>query len=547
MTLRPYQQDCITATEKAFGEHDRLLDVMPTGSGKTVVFSHLAQNRAAKGQRTLILAHRDELVAQAREKLESATGIKADREKAGDYASMDCPVVVASVQTLMRQKRLERWPKDHFALVVSDEAHRILAPSWMNTLRHFNAQHLGVTATPKRGDQKDLGVFYQKKAYEISLRELINQGYLSRIVFRNLPLRIDLSNIQSETDPETGCRDFSRKATAVRLEQYLPQLAQCLARDAQFRRTLVFAPLVDTCRKGVEAFRAVGLSADYVHGDDPERESKLDRFRNWEFDFLWNADLLKEGYDDPGIDCVCFFRPTRVSALFWQAIGRGTRIAEGKQNLLVLDPLYMNAEHPPMGAYCLVAGDDFEAEQIRDLAGNGKSCPPDREFDLLDLKIEAENQREKALVRRLEQVKDNDPKVISLEEFAILHKSLRVAEYADTMPADNAPVTDKQREWLEKVRVHPRNGSVFLRYAPKIAKPLDVSKVKTAGQASEILSVCFASKNQGVAMASDKVKAIMRRKLGYVPEHVTAEQGRKFFADLKKERATKQRQREMAL
>ena len=167
MGLRAYQMKALHQIHKGFEEFDRQLGVLPTGGGKTILFSRLAQD--LQPQRTLILAHREELISQAVDKLRTSTGIEAEVEMGDDRASLEAPVVVASIQTLMREPRRNRWPRDHFGLVVVDEAHHALADSYLNTLGHFHnhAKVLGVTATPDRGDKKNLGRYFQNIACEV--------------------------------------------------------------------------------------------------------------------------------------------------------------------------------------------------------------------------------------------------------------------------------------------------------------------------------------------------------------------------------------------
>jgi superfamily II DNA or RNA helicase len=195
--LRPYQTACVEAVLSKFRQHGKLLAVLPTAAGKTVIFSHTAE-KFAPG-RTLILAHREELLSQAADKLTRATGIVAETECGTRQASLDAQVVVASVQTLMGEKRLSRWPRDHFNLVVVDEAHHALAESYQRVLRHFDghAKVLGVTATPDRGDKKNLGTYFEDIAFEIGLHELIEDGYLSRIAVRTLPVEINLTDVRT--------------------------------------------------------------------------------------------------------------------------------------------------------------------------------------------------------------------------------------------------------------------------------------------------------------------------------------------------------------
>lgn len=319
MRLRAYQAKALEDIELGFQEFQRQLGVFPTGAGKTIMFSKLAAAR--QPGRTLILAHREELICQAVDKLRSATGIEAQVEMGDSRASLDAPVVVASVQTLMREKRRERWPVDHFDLVVVDEAHHALADSYLGTLDHFDghAQVLGVTATPDRGDKKNLGRYFENIACEVTLLDLIHQGWLSPIRVKTVPLQVDLSGVK------TTAGDYSTEDLGHALEPYLERIADVLV-EHRHRKTIVFLPLIKVSERFAELCRDRGLLAEHVDGQTSNRQATLERFRRDETRVLTNAMLLTEGYDEPSIDCVVCLRPTKVRALYSQIIGRGRRI-----------------------------------------------------------------------------------------------------------------------------------------------------------------------------------------------------------------------------
>ena len=189
--LRPYQREAIEATIKGFGEFRRQLIVCPTGGGKTLLFAKIAEHY--QPGRTLVLAHREELLEQARDKILGATGTVAEIEAAERTASLDAPVVVASVQTLTREHRRRRFAPDHFALIVVDEAHHAIAESYQRVLGYFeDARVLGVTATPDRGDKRPLGDYFENVAHETTLVDLISDGYLCRVRVKTIPIRDQL-------------------------------------------------------------------------------------------------------------------------------------------------------------------------------------------------------------------------------------------------------------------------------------------------------------------------------------------------------------------
>ena len=195
MRLRPYQEEAKDAILKEFasGRHRTLLS-LPTGTGKTIVFSSVLDERLRQGGRGLVIAHRDELLTQAQQKLWDAFGLASALEK-GDSTALGAaaPVAVASVQSLSRPDRLEKFPADYFTDVVVDEAHHSLSDSYRRVIDHFApAKLLGVTATPDRGDKKNLSEIYESIAYDYSMRQAITDGYLCPIKAKMLPAEVNL-------------------------------------------------------------------------------------------------------------------------------------------------------------------------------------------------------------------------------------------------------------------------------------------------------------------------------------------------------------------
>lgn len=516
MDLRPYQLEVVEKTEAGWESFSKQLVVLPTGGGKTIVFSHLAARR--QPERTLILAHREELIDQAIAKLHAATGIRADKEKAEDYASLTAPVVVASVQSMIR--RLDRWPRDHFGLVVADEAHHAISDSWQKVLRHFDgeADVLGVTATPDRGDKRNLGVYFENVPAEVKLFDLINAGYLSRIRMKALPLRIDLNQVKSVAG------DFADGDLGAALDPYLDQIAEMIRDHASFRRTLVFLPLIATSHKFVEACRKVGLSAMHVDGESDDRRGILDRFAAWEFDVLANAMLLTEGFDDPGIDCVVNLRPTRSRSLYSQIIGRGTRTADTKQDLLLLDFLWQHKTHNIIKPAHLIAGSDEEAEAISaTVEEKAEAMPTDvaeqMPLDLQDLATEAQAKREEALRKRLEENRKKQATVMSADEFAAAHDSIALAEYEPVMPWESLDITEGQARVLKRAKI-------------------EVESVRGRGHASKLIDIIFSERK--LKAATPGQIAMMRRMRWRSqdgvrgPEEATAHDAAEFFRGLKK-------------
>ncbi len=259
----------------AFEKHRTALLVMATAAGKTVTFAKLAEHFHAHGQRTLVLAHREELLTQAVDKIRAATGLWPQIEKAELRASLNAPIVVASVQTMI--SRRERWPADHFGLVVVDECHHVMAKSYLDTLERFqSAKVLGVTATPDRSDRKNLGKFFETVAYEAGLTKLIKEGWLARITVKRLPIELDMRGVRK------AAGDYRADEVGHAIEPRLRDVARAMAAECWDRKTVAFLPLVKTAREFAEMLNAAGLEARSVAGEDkPEdRKAVLEWFAN---------------------------------------------------------------------------------------------------------------------------------------------------------------------------------------------------------------------------------------------------------------------------
>jgi superfamily II DNA or RNA helicase len=511
MQPRAYQIQCVDSVLSGFSEHNKQLAVLPTGAGKSCVFSWIAQRVLPK--RTLILAHREELIDQAIEKLHRSTGIFADKEKAEFRASLNAQVVVGSVQTL-QGNRLGRWPQDHFGLVVVDEAHHVLADSYRRTLAHFEASAwvLGVTATPDRGDKRNLGSYFENIAAEVTLFDLINQGFLSRICVQSVPVEVDLSKVRQTAG------DYNEADLGDALAPYLRSIALAIKEHAAFRRTLVFLPLCATSREFVRICNEEGISAAHVDGNSEDRKEILARFAAGEFDLLSNSMLLTEGYDDPGIDCVVILRPTKSRSLYSQMVGRGTRVAPTKSNLLLLDLLWLHEKHNLIRPAHLIASNDEQARIITELVTERSSNhgAVQESLDLEGLASEAQIKREKRLREEIHQKAKKGSKTVDAMEWCINMGEHDLVDYEPTMPWESNALTEKQGKILKRAGI-------------------DLATVKGMGHASKLIGAFF--NHQKTVPASAAQRALMQR-MGHQNWHnATADEARKFFAGLKRQAA----------
>src|SRR6516164_3212087 len=459
MELRPYQEHSINSVLTKWTEFDRLLGVAPTGSGKTIKFAHVASHRIGSGP-VLILAHRDELLQQAADKINRAVGLVVDKEKAEQRAELESNIVLGSVQTLSRRTRLDRFPRSHFSTVIVDEAHRTLADSYLRILEHFGgAKVLGVTATPDRDDKRDLARFYEDIAFEISLTEMIKAGWLCPIKIRTVPLQIDIT--------EVGIRggDYSEEELAVALEPALQELVEAIKERVADRKTLIFLPLVRTSYQFADILHQHGLAAEAICGESTDRKEILGRFATGKTQILCNAMLIAEGYDQPSIDCVICLRPTTIRSLYAQMVGRGTRIHPGKENLLLLDFLWLSREHNLVKPASLIARDEAEQREIEAQLGRADG-------DLLEADALASAEREAALKRLLDERRIEQGSEVDLLELAERWHAPDLLSYSPTFDWERRELTEKQRTVLQG------NG-------------VDLGLVRDRGHASTLISALF--------------------------------------------------------
>lgn len=444
MKLRPYQQDAVDSVLLEWTVRQRTLLVMPTGTGKTIVFAKIIEQCVRSGGRALVLAHRGELLEQAADKIVKVTGLGCAVEKAAETAIGDWSrVTVGSVQTLMRESRLERHPKTYYTHIIVDEAHHALADSYQRILQHFStAKVLGVTATPDRGDQRNLGAYFESLAFEYAMPEAIHDGYLSRISAQTIPLELDLTQVRTTNG------DYNVGDVGHALEPYLNQIAHEIATVAKDRKTVVFLPLIQTSQKMRDALLSHGISAGEVHGESPDRRKILTAFDRGDFQALCNSMLLTEGWDCPSVDCIVCLRPTRIRSLYAQIIGRGTRIHPGKSNLLLLDFLWLTSRHDLVRPAHLVATSEEVARKMTQQLENGAPV------DLQDLKREAEeevlHEREASLIKQLEEQRRKKRRLVDPLQYAFSAMDARLTDYVPAFPWEQEQSTQEQRERIEQ-------------------------------------------------------------------------------------------------
>lgn len=474
--LRPYQAEAKQAVLNEWDEgHRKTLLVLPTGTGKTVVFASVTQTQVEKGHRVLIMAHRGELLDQAADKLRKATGIESALEKAETSAlGSTLPVTVASVQSLAQPRRLKRFNSDYYDTIIVDEAHHCLSESYKNVLEHFpEANVLGVTATPDRGDMKNLGEIFDSKAYEYSMPQAIRDGYLCPIKAQMIPLELDLKHVSLSNG------DYAAGDVGHALEPYLEQIAEEMAHYCKGRKTVVFLPLIATSQKFCSILNRRGFRAAEVNGNSTDRSEVIKDFETGVYDVLCNSMLLTEGWDCPAVDCIVILRPTKVRALYQQMVGRGMRLASGKDHLLLLDFLWLTDRHDLCRPSALISKDERIAKKIDKAVADGKDA-----FDLIEMEEQAEKdvlaEREEALALQLEEMRKRKRQLVDPLQYALSIAAEDLTNYVPTFAWEMAPPSQKQIEFLEKRGIYP-------------------DSVENAGMASLIINKLMVRHNEGLA------------------------------------------------
>lgn len=452
MKLRDYQEEARTAIANEWEKGvKKTLLVLPTGCGKTIVFSKVIEDRVKLGERVLILAHRSELLDQASDKLAKATGIFTATEKAEQSCLNSWfRVVVGSVQTLQRPKRLAQFDKDYFDTIVVDEAHHCISDSYQRVLEHFsNANVLGVTATPDRGDMRNLGSYFESLAYEYTLPKAIKNGYLSPIKALTIPLELDLSAVSMQSG------DFKASEVGTALDPYLEQIADEMLKYCANKKTVVFLPLVKTSQKFRDILNEKGFNAAEVNGDSKDRAEVLDDFSKGKYNVLCNSMLLTEGWDEPSVDCIVVLRPTKVRSLYSQMVGRGTRLYPGKEDLLLLDFLWHTERHELCHPASLICENEEVAKKVTENMEIAAGTAIDIEEAEEKAASDVVAQREEALAKQLEEMRRRKRKLVDPLQFEMSIQAEDLSTYIPSFGWEMAPPSDKQIKALEKCGIFP--------------------------------------------------------------------------------------------
>ena len=476
-------------TAQGEGPFSKVMGVAATGAGKTIMaaaitdyalkYFHRPGQTERSNSRVLFLADTDELVSQAQEKILAFTGHPTDREKASDRASLMSRIVVGSMQTLQNPDRRSRYPADHFSLVIVDEAHGSMADTWLATMGYFHAggaKILGITATPERGDDKDLWEWWEHKSAEIGLFDLIAKGRLAKIKVKTLPIDLDCRGIKATRE------GLAEEEVAHAIEPAFEAIIEAWERHGEGRKTLWFLPGVPASRRFADMLIERGHAARHIDGSSPDRKEILAGYADNRFSHLTNANLLIKGYDQPDIGCVVNLSPGKSRVAYQQKVGRGTRVAPGKTDLLLLDFLWQFDRLGIVRPADLVARTKSEAERIQQALEQAARQSDAGEFESLDIHDQrdlADNQLVRSLIDQLVKNTSRKTRTYDASSAAALINAPELLNYEPESGWERQPPTDRQKEILT-------------------AKGISIKTIKTRGHASKFLDVLFSRQDQGL-------------------------------------------------
>jgi superfamily II DNA or RNA helicase len=340
IALRGYQDEAINESIAEYGKGiTRQLIALPTGTGKTILFAALAHKL---NRPTIIIAHRDELIQQARDKLlmfwpDADVGIVK-----AEVNELDHQIIIASIQTISRPKRLAQLQGRDFRLMIIDEAHHAVSESYVDVIKGLGFMNddlerllVGVTATPWRLDGQGLDNVFQKIVFQRSLPTMIKAGYLTDLKAIRVKTETNLVGVH------TRMGDFApgELESVVNTKERNRIIVASFKQYAKDRRAAAFCAGVAHAKDLAKAFKDAGFRAGVVYGDmkQEDREAMLYAYKKGDIQVLTNCEILTEGWDDEATDCLLMCRPTKSKGLYTQMVGRGTRLFPGKENCLVLE------------------------------------------------------------------------------------------------------------------------------------------------------------------------------------------------------------------
>lgn len=409
MNLRPYQQQAIDSVfdAEARGVRCQAL-VLATGLGKTVIFSHLI---ARRGGRALVLCHREELIQQAAQKIMAVQPGARVGVVRGEIDQHHADIVIASVPTLSRERRLRRLRAD-FNTVIVDECHHAAAASYERIFKHIAPADpllVGVTATPDRADGKGLDKWFSEVVFEMSILDGIQQGWLCNLEGKLIHLKdADFSKVHVKK----GDYDLSELEVIMQAANWHEHVANAWTEHARERKTVIFVPKVAMAHALADQIRSMGGRAEAIDGtmDRALRRSVLKRLGTGQTNVIVNCAVLTEGFDEPSLSCVIMARPTKSRGLYVQCVGRGLRLHDSKENCLVLDMVGVSQRHDLVTLASLAGTEKLkDGENFTEAKQRAEEEQKEAEEKAAAEKEEAERLEAELAAKRVELLRQNNP------------------------------------------------------------------------------------------------------------------------------------------
>jgi len=467
---RFYQRDAQNAVREAWKEFRTVLVTMGTGAGKLSIAAKQIEECAEIGK-CLFLADRDELLRQPLERFNRVAGLIPALEKAGDKASLNAKVVVGSLQTLKREGRRERFPRDHFKFLFVDEAHRN-SDGAAEIVQYFDsAKVCAYTATPFRAGLRDLSKYYETVAYAMPMLDLIGEGFAPPMKVLTLPVEIDISGVKQSYSVDG--KDFNPTDLAGTMAPYFEAIVDLLKEHVPNSQIIASLPLIALSKDFATICRAKGITARHVDGKSEDRHEIIHAFSLKRFQLICCADLLSTGVDIPTADCYLNLSPTRSAVKYQQFVGRVMRVLPGvidhlpekdqaeerkaciaaseKPYATILDMLLQDGELGVMRPGHLVANSEEEAQTI--YGATKKVRSPE---DLQEIARRVLEDREQQLVRRLERATaQTGGKVLSIEHVGALLHSRKLLHYEPVSKWEEKEVSQPQAQLLHRFGINP--------------------------------------------------------------------------------------------
>lgn len=500
--LRYYQRAAKDAVEWGWETDPRLLLKLPTGSGKNFTAAKLLEDM--QPGRCLFVADQDELCAQPRSEIQKSTGIIAALDKAKDRASLQSQIVVGSSQTLARESkkgsgvypRLERYPRNHFDYIISDEVHRGTDRDAMIWDYFENARVCGMTATPYRSNLANLSKWLPKTAYEMDIIDLVEEGFAPEPLLLTLPVEIDIEAIKVKRGFEG--KDYDLDSVDSIITPHYLTIAELMKENAKGRHGIVYLPLIRSSMDFAAILRKVGIKAVHIDGTSDNRDAILHAFGNGEIEWLCNATLLSTGVDLPRCDAFLNLRLTQSRSWYQQARGRAMRVLPGviddlpekeqieerrdriafsdKPNALILDLLLQNDK---LGA--AHGAEDFCRNEHDAKMLFERSKTERTPFEISAMAKKVQEEREAALVSALERaaIRSSLHSPMLADQAAALLGETDLLDYIPVQRWEQEPPSKQQLDALAGMGIDPHS-------------------IQSKGKASELITVM-----------------VERRKLGY--------------------------------